>query len=110
MFDFLGMAGNYEDRKVDLHTDGDDIMVSTVYVTDGRKDYETAVQHPEYNNGGMVIVECYDTKEEAQAGHNNWVIAIRDEPLPDKLVDCKNAKISQLGEAIGIAKEFPRQI
>lgn len=111
MFDFLGMSemlGNSKDRKVDRYERGD-LFVSTVYVTDGRKDYETAVAHPDYNNGDIIIVECYDTKEEAQHGHNSWVVAMRDEPLPDKLTDCVNAEISQLLESAGGEMEHLRQ-
>ena len=101
-------ANNYNDRVVDKFDDGN-LFVSTAIVTDGRKLYETAVAHPDYNNNTMVIVECYDTKKEAQKAHNSWVASMLTEPLPTKLVDCGNSFISGLADSVGCNMEFPRQ-
>ena len=62
MFEFL-MAAPYEDRKVARY-DATWGFISTVSVNDGNQPYETAVEHSAYNDGDMVIVQAYDTKEE----------------------------------------------
>ncbi len=96
MFNFFGMADNYEDRKVDRY-EKNGLMVDTCSVTDGNKPFETAVESPEYNNGKMVIVQSYDTIEEAKEGHLKWVDLMLNNP-PEYLRDCANAEISQLIE------------
>ena len=68
-------------------------FISTVSVTDGRKTFETAIKHPEYNGGDMVIVDCYDTVEEAEAGHRAWVKTM--ENPPEELIDIANSEIQQ---------------
>ncbi len=112
MFDrmFL-MAGNYESRVVGRwdNEDGSQ-MVSTAAVTDGNRPYETAFQHPEYNDGKMVIVQAYSTKKDALVGHQKWLKTMTDGPLPDALVDCNNSGVSQLCSAFGCDGTFPRQV
>ena len=98
-FDFVSMMGNYEERKVALYQDGD-FVVDTCAVNDGAYLYETAVKHPAYNGGKWVIVEAYDSQEEALAGHGRWVVTMTGAELPDKLVDCDNSDICQLEAAI----------
>lgn len=106
MFDFLSMADNYESRKVGLHKAGD-LVVSTAAVTDGEHPYETAVKHPDYNGNSLIIVESYDSKEDAQAGHDRWISTMSAEPLPDFLQDCQNSKISAFLKAEDL--RFPRK-
>ena len=93
MLDFLGMVGNYDNRKVsrDDYSWG---FISTISVTDGRKDFETAVEHKEYNQGSMIIVDCYSTKKKAEKGHKKWVKTM--ENPPDTLEDCANASVAQV--------------
>lgn len=95
MFGFFNDIGNYDDRKVgrDYFDWG---FISTAKVSDGQKDYETAVEHPEYNDGSMVIVDSYDTKEEAEAGHKKWVATMTSDNLPEELVDIANSDIQQM--------------
>lgn len=104
MFEFLQDAGNYEDRRVGRFDEGD-LMVSTATVSDGDHPFETAVKHPDYNGGEMVIVEAYDTKDQAEQGHVKWVATMTADPLPGTLVDCQNAKISQLIPAADLVFE-----
>jgi hypothetical protein len=94
---FGGMsAENYDDRKIGRWDSEDgESMVSTAEVTDGRKPYETAVQTPDYNDGQMIIVECYDDKEDAKLGHEKWLAMVLEDKLPLVLTDCCNASISQ---------------
>jgi len=95
MFDFLNMFGNYEDRKVDRF-EKDDIIVSTAFVTDTGFDYETAVSHPQYNSGKFIIVEQYETEEEAQIGHNKWVNLMTTDNLPEQLIDVSTATCASM--------------
>lgn len=106
MFDFFLDAGNYEERRVGKY-DQDGLFVSTARCSDGMKPYETAVAHAEYNDGDMVIVENYNTCDEAEAGHSKWVETMKANP-PDKLVDCQNAAVSQLLDEGSLV--FPRVI
>lgn len=105
MFRFLEMMGNYEDRKVDRFEEGK-LMVSTANVNDGKQPYETAICHSEYNNGEHIIVEGYDSKDEAQKGHDEWVKRMTNENLPDSLIDCANSEVQEM---CGGLEEFPRQ-
>ena len=105
MFGFLDMIGNYEDRKVDNYQGDNNLEIDTCSVTDGEHDYETAVAHPEYNHGKWVIVEAYDTKDEAQAGHNKWVKKMTGKKLPAKLTDCTNDAISKLCDKLDFLRQ-----
>lgn len=101
LFDFMQDYDNYEDRVIGLwDNDDNSMMVSTAAVSDGREPFETAVAHPSYNNGKMIIVECYSTEEDAAAGHKKWLGLMRFDKLPLTLVDCGNSEISQLIDAI----------
>ena len=95
MFDFFNMADTYEQRKVD-HFEKNDLAIDTCAVTDiDGFDYETAIEHPAYNEGAWVIVEQYITKEEAQKGHDKWVKKLT-KKLPDKLKDVATNTIANL--------------
>lgn len=106
MFGFLNDYGNYEARKVG-RDNFDWGFVSSCRVSDGAKPYETAVKHSRYRSDGMVIVEAYETKEEALAGHKKWVKKMTGKKLPAKLVDCNNSELGQLIEALGGDNEYP---
>ena len=94
MFNFLDMAFDYDQMAVDRF-EGLGMCIDTARVTDGSQPYETGVAHPEYNGGKWIIVEAYDTKEEAKKGHAKWVQVMTENP-PDQLVDCQNSYISNL--------------
>ena len=87
MFEFLSMMGNYESRKVDRYNGPDGFYISTAAVNDSDHHYETAVAHPQFNDGKLIIVEMYDTKAEAQAGHTKWVQTMTAKTLPKSLAD-----------------------
>ena len=96
-FDFMDMGGSYEERCVGRYDDENvGLMVSTASVNDGAYPFETAVAHPKYNDGDMVIVEAYDTKEDAKAGHDRWETVMTARELPEQLVDCLNSEVSQM--------------
>ena len=100
MFEFLDDFGNYADRKVARFDVDGGASVSTARVSDGRQPFETAVSHPDYNSNKWVIVEAYDTKNEAQAGHDKWVKAMTTEPLLEELRDCANSRVEQFIDAV----------
>ena len=97
LFDFFSMISNYEERKIDRF-EKDELTVDTCSVTDSDKPYETAVEHPHYNNGKWVIVETYDTKEAAQRGHNKWVKKMTGKKLPASLKDVSSAEVAKLAD------------
>ncbi len=107
MFQFLGMIDNYDARKVGRwDNDEGTRMVSTAKVNDGAKPFETAFKHERYNGGAMVIVEAYDSREEALAGHARWEAIMVNGPLPDELRDCANSEIGQMCDAFGVPNVF----
>lgn len=95
MFDFFNMAYNYEARAIARFEQGD-VIIDTCAVIDAAQPYETGVSHPAYNDGDWVIVELYDTKEEAQTGHDKWVETMTAAELPESLCDVSSASITQL--------------
>ena len=103
----FGMLDDYEERMVGRFEKAG-LLVSTARVSDGQQPYETAVGHPEYNEGKLVIVEAYPDRATALFGHGKWVKMMTDDNLPDSLKDCGNSAISSLGELVGITMVFPR--
>lgn len=97
---FFSMADDYEQRAVARH-EADGLLVDTRRVTDSKHDYETAVSHPAYNDNKWVIVEVYETEEQAHTGHDKWVkVMTRPEP-PARLFDVGTSGIKGLAEALG---------
>jgi len=102
LFDFLTMMDNYEDRAVARYEDeAKGLAVDTCAVTDSGQPFETAVAHPAYNDHKWIIVELYDSKEAANAGHNEWVRKMVAETLPASLTDVSTANIAMLEKALG---------
>ncbi len=90
IFRLAGMIGNAEERRVATYKKNG-LFVDTCLVTDSDKPYETAVAHPAYNKGKMIIVELYDTKEEAKKGHDKWLKRMTTGKLPETLRDTSTA-------------------
>ena len=99
MFDFLDMMENHEQRLVDNYKQGD-LEIDTCAVTDSKQPYETGISHPAYNEGSWVIVEMYNTKIEAQKGHDIWVQTMTAKEMPDQLIDISTASIAILCSAV----------
>lgn len=72
------LKDDYEDRLVD-NTMGKFGGVDTAMANDTGF-YETAVQNEKYNAGRMIIVEQYETREEAKKGHKEWVKELKSKP------------------------------
>jgi len=69
------------------------IRISTVRVTDFHPPFQTAVRHPAYGRGEMIITELYPTIEAARAGHQKWIELMTADELPDQLTDISAAEI-----------------
>lgn len=101
MSGLFGMMGNYESRCVDRYQDDDNgIAISTAVVTDSSKPYETAVAHPQYNDGKWIVVELYDTKKEAQTGHDKWTKIMTSSKLPTQISAAGDCIFAQLVKTI----------
>lgn len=106
IFDFLADMNNYEERKVANYKEND-LFVDTCRVSDSSKPYETAVAHPTYNNGELIIVELYDTIEEAKEGHERWVDKMLNNP-PRQIVDVSTAGAAILLRAMNDLPAYER--
>jgi hypothetical protein len=95
LFDFLKDIDNYKDRAVARY-EGKDFTIDTARVSDGVRPIETAVRHPEYNDGLWIIVDAYDNVDDAQTGHDRWIAIMTSNELPNQLIDCQNAEIGIL--------------
>lgn len=95
-------------QRVVANFEAENRLIVDTAAVDGFKPYETAVKHPHYRNGRWIIVEAYDTREEAQVGHEKWVAAMTADTLPSVLVDCINDSTMQEFVLRGGAYEFPR--
>lgn len=82
----FGMISTYEARKVSNYQD-EILHIDTCLVTDSDKSYETGICHTSYNDNDWIIVELYDTKEEAQVGHDKWLKIMTAKKLPKILKD-----------------------
>ena len=101
LFNLVGMFDNYESRKVDRWESDDGVrMVSTAAVTDSEQPYETAIRHPMINDGGWVVVEMYESKSEAQAGHDKWAAKVQAEDVDPEQPDVSTSGIRMLLAAV----------
>jgi len=100
MFGILGMINNYELRKV-ANTQVGGASIDTCAVTDSARPYETGIKHSRYNDGWWIIVQLYDSKEEAEVGHKKWVELFSRDELPPRLVDVNESCFSQAFGGVG---------
>ena len=100
MFKFEEMQNNYEERKVERFEEGD-LVIDTAAVNDSNYPYETAIKHPFYNEGKWVIVQTYNSKEEAIIGHKEWVVRMTSNALPHELTDVAENFASKLCDIFG---------
>ena len=105
MFEFFNMMGNYDSRKLARYENPDDPehnFVSTARVTDSTQPYETGIFHPAFNHGNCIVVEQYDDRDEALAGHERWVAVMTAHQLPKSLKDVSTSDIRQFAENFGV--------
>lgn len=100
MLDFLSMTGTHDSRAVD-NTEINEATIDTCLVTDSNQPYETGISHKSFDKGNWIIVEQYDTKEEAQKGHDKWVELFTKE-IPKTLKNVSNCEIIQIGKLFNI--------
>ena len=112
MFSSLKNLGTYDQRKIKNDQSGGGV-VNTASVYDSPRPYETGIKHPNYRDGKWIIVECYDSMEEALAGHQKWVDHLSQNPKA--LTDVSECEIAQSADALANALGrpmtgvFPRQ-
>ena len=56
-------------------------------VTDCKQPYETAIFDEHYKKGDWMIVEHYDTIEEAKLGHDKWVNSMTSDNPPEEITE-----------------------
>lgn len=86
----MNMADTYEDRKVARDDWGKgkmSIMLSTAEVTDADYRYETAIAHPSYDGGKIIILGGCDSRKKALAFHAHWKQLIETDTLPEVIAD-----------------------
>lgn len=94
------MAFNYKERLVE-NTKVNGAVIDTCRVTDSSNAYEIDITHPYYNNNRWVIVETYDTKEEARRGHKKWVDIFSSPELPEVLTDEGTSGVGVIYKMLG---------
>jgi len=114
MFDFYSMENNKSTRAIARYEDEDGLIIDTCFVTDSRLPIETAVSHPEYNDGSFIVVECYEDEFSALAGHQAWVNRMISDELPEQLQDVGASFWPSLGRTLygddyGVYKRTPRK-
>lgn len=102
MFGYGNEMVPYEDRVVGRHeNDATDLLVSTAEVFDSPLPFETAVAHPRYNSGKIVVVATYGDRESAAEGHEKWVARMNAEQLPTVLEDVSGFFAAELIRVLG---------
>ncbi len=100
MFNILGMMDNHAERLVACY-EGDTCTVDTCLVTDSSQPYETGIQSTHYNDNKWIIVEQYDDRESAQAGHDRWVKKMTT-GSPATLTDVSTCEIAEFAKILGV--------
>ena len=72
------------------------ITVSTAAIPDSDYPYETGVRHPRFNQGRIIVVENYNTLDEANAGHEKWLKIMTDNQLPKVLKEVSASGVVKL--------------
>ena len=103
MFGFLEeMINNTHDERKVATYEKDGVFVDTCAVNDSEQPYETAVSHPSYNDDKLIIVQMYDTKEQAQKGHKKWVKKMTTKELPKAIKDVSTSDVVDFAKALGV--------
>ncbi len=99
------MMTPYSERVIKRYDDPDkQFFVSTTRCVDyDEVKFETAVYSQIYYSN-PVVVELYDTKEEAILGHDKWESIMKTNP-PDKLIDVSQIPITLLIDRIVASEE-----
>jgi len=82
--------GTQEERKIarfEGYTEGILLYVDTCAMYNSFAAFETAISYLKFNRGGWVIVQGYNTREQAVEGHEYWIKKLTTLPLPTSLFD-----------------------
>ena len=71
LFGFMNQRPRYERELKEDTVNG--YHIDTCAVDDRDWNYETAIQHEQFRGGEWIVVRGYDSKQEAEAGHDMWV-------------------------------------
>lgn len=86
--DMMSNLGSGEERTVARYErDTGDLTISTMENRGDNYAFETAISHSLYKDSNWIVVELYDTREDAQTGHDKWLAAMNSDDLPGELVD-----------------------
>jgi hypothetical protein len=91
---FRNLFESHENRLVE-NTSINGAEIDTCKVYDSKLLYETGIRHREYNDGHWVIVEAYNTKDDAMKGHQRWVKLLY-KKLPENLVGIDQTEIGEI--------------
>ncbi len=100
MVEFVTMFHTYDRRKV-ARDEYDWGYISTAKVIDSIRPYETAIKHKKYQNR-LIIVEKYDSAEDAGKGHKVWVKRMSATVLPTSLQGVSDCDIVQMAASAGV--------
>ncbi len=104
----LEMSGNYEQRAVARHEFDEGRSVLDTAAVSGRQPYETGLCSELYpGSEHWIILEGYDTREEAAAGHARWLALFLSDTPPAFIMDCNN---SGLLDDEDLVRQFPRVV
>jgi hypothetical protein len=109
--DLASMESTQQARRVARYEkrDGDGrllLVINTARVMDAQPPYETAVSALCHNQGGWVVVQCYDNPTDALVGHREWVETMNDDDLPSELVEVSGCKVLIMADAIKEGQEW----
>jgi hypothetical protein len=104
------MRGTQQQRRIARFERRDDDghllrVINTAYVTDSPTPYETVVSEPCYNQGGWIVVQCYNDPASALIGHREWVETMEN-TSPDELIDVSGCAVAIMADDIKEGQEW----
>lgn len=107
--DILGITNRlHKSENIGRYENGK-LFVDTCKVWDSEEPYETAIKHPDYNNGQIIIVDTYLDKESAQIGHKEWIKTITSDNPPDELIDVSKCTLAKMINKLGDPMIYKRR-
>lgn len=109
MFDALMSLSNVNPTRIARYESPEkQLIVSTIKCGDGLYNFETAISHKDYNEGEWMIVAAYNESDSAVSGHNEWVVLMTSEELPESILEVENSVASQVAEMGGTVHQRKR--
>jgi hypothetical protein len=99
-----------DELTVEIRGEDWKMFVSTIFAGDTNR-YETAIAHPFYNDGTLIVVGSWDDEEDARHGHKYWVERVVLDAMPNPLTDVSTSETALLLDAFdGAWREHPRRV